>query len=128
MTGPIKPPAPPSGAPPVCTVDATTASSGADFRTDALTVPDTPRSREAAPLAGLDGVLGSIADELRSGKLTPEQAVEQLVGKMLASPMAGLLAPEARARLESVVRAQLADDPTLAALVADLGRARTGNR
>lgn len=125
MTGPIKPPAPPIGTTPPSTVDAPRDPSRADFRAEALTTPESPTQRRGAGEVGaVDSALASIANDLKSGRLSPDGAVEALVGRALQSPMAAALSPSARANLESVIRAQLADDPALAALVADLGRGR----
>lgn len=123
MTGPIKPPSTPGGATPASPVDSARETGRADFREEALTVPDRPGAAPEAA-SSLEPALAAIAKELREGRLQPSQAVDALVERVLQSPMARTLAPAARAQLETVVRAQLADDPALSALVADLGRGR----
>lgn len=126
MTGPIKPPSTPTGGPAATSaVETPKDASRADFRTEALTTPEIPSATRTAGGTGeLEGALATIAKDLQSGRIAPHQAVDALVGRVLDSPMAAALSPAARTKLESVVRAQLADDPTLAALVADLGRGR----
>ena len=73
-------------------------------------------------------MIRELADSIRSGATTKEQAVDTLVEKMLSSPMAVGLAPDARTRLEAVLRQQIAEDPALTTLVADLGRGITAGR
>jgi hypothetical protein len=85
------------------TLDATRAVSGAE-----------------APAAALDPA--AIAGALRAGALEPSGAVDALVQRALASPAARALGEAGRVELERSLRAALAHDPTLSAMVADLGR------
>ncbi|GAB4211309.1 MAG: hypothetical protein OHK0013_32900 [Sandaracinaceae bacterium] len=74
----------------------------------------------APQLGALDPV--AIAAGLRAGSLDPSGAVEALVQRALASPAARALGDAGRAELERSLRAALEHDPTLSAMVADLGR------
>ncbi len=72
-------------------------------------------------LAGAQGgEIAAIAREIRAGTLDPAAAVERLVQRALESKTAAGLAPAQKARLAEVLRAQLAQDPTLQALQRDL--------
>lgn len=64
----------------------------------------------------------ALAAALRSGAIQPAEAVEALVTRALASPIARGLSETARADLERMLRAALVEDPALVALGADLGR------
>jgi hypothetical protein len=64
----------------------------------------------------------AIAGALQSGALDPSGAVDALVQRALATPAARALEDAGRVELERSLRAALANDPTLSAMVADLGR------
>ncbi len=119
MTGPLKP----TGAPPVADsalgAGGPDAPSGAEFR-DALDATSASAPPEAP--APVDGELARIVEDVRAGRLDPAAAVDTLVARALASPMARGLAPAARAGLEAHLRATLAEDPVLRQLVGDLSR------
>lgn len=128
MTKSIKPPSS-IGTPVVTELPKSNETSRADFRADLVTTPDIPSVRETTPSVSRTvstgtAVTRALADELRAGRITPSEAVEAMVQGALASPMAKRLGPEALARLESVVREQLANDPALSALIGDLDRGR----
>lgn len=113
-------------------------SSGEGFRS-ALESGSPPEGRSsleaasaAAPAEGTpsttaasasEGVRG-IAAELRAGRIDASEAVERLLQRTLAGPAVGALPPAERARLESMLRASLAEDPTLASMQKDLSRGR----
>lgn len=67
------------------------------------------------------GEIAAIAREIRAGTLDPAAAVERLVQRALESKTAAGLPPAQKARLAEILRAQLAQDPTLQALQRDLG-------
>lgn len=54
---------------------------------------------------------------LDAGEITREQAIESLVSEALSAPAVSRLADAQRAELESIVRASLLEDPTLARLL-----------
>lgn len=85
---------------------------------------DRPSEASASAATGEVGELDQLAQQLESGALTAEQAIEALVERQLHSPAAQMLAPAQRAELESMLRARLAEDPTLIALGRDLSRGR----
>ena len=65
--------------------------------------------------------LRSLANEVQAGRMDASTAVDQLVQRVLAESAAASLPPEHRARLEQVLRSQLANDPALQALQKNLG-------
>lgn len=76
-----------------------------------------------ASSSATQGIEG-IAAELRAGRVDSSQAVEQLLTRALSSASARALPPAERARLESMLRSAIAEDPTLAAMQKDLTRGR----
>lgn len=96
------------------------ASSGEAFR-GAL---DAARPAEAA--RSVDGSRASDVAELaaavKGGAIEPSAVVDRLVERALAAPAARGLTDAGRAELERSLRSALAEDPTLLALQADLGR------
>ncbi|MBC7172480.1 MAG: hypothetical protein H5U40_08650, partial [Polyangiaceae bacterium] len=62
--------------------------------------------------------------EVEAGTIAPAEAVDALVARALASPMASALGPTARAGLEAHLRASLAADPVLGQMVEDLSKSR----
>ena len=119
MTGPIKPPGggsigvggpgDPSGPRP----------SGERFEAT-LDRVSAPKSDSIAPtpLAGAR----AISADLRAGRLEASAAVDRIVAEALASPMAAGLDRTSLAELEAHLRSQLAEDPTLQSMTADLDR------
>lgn len=131
MTGPIKRV---GGSPTIGETEAPEAASpSADFR-EALRPGETSASgasasgasasRGAAPIAGGTKV---IAEAVRRGELTTEQAIETLLAKAMTAA-AGLDGPR-RAELERLLRDALENDPVLVALKGDMDlRANEGSR
>jgi hypothetical protein len=77
---------------------------------------------DAGKTAGAAGDVASIANEIKAGTLSASDAVERLVQRALSSGAASMLPPAQKERLAELLRAQLAEDPTLQALQRDLGR------
>lgn len=81
---------------------------------------------EGARGGGAEGAhrseIAAIASEVRAGTLDAAGAVERLVQRALESSTAAGLPPAQKERLAELLRAQLAEDPTLQALQRDLGR------
>lgn len=129
MTGPVKPPSSPPGSSPIAPASSTPGAAGtvgaskASFREDLATTPELPTHRLLAS-ALADVKLGEIATAVREGRIGPAQVVDAIVERATSGPVASLLTPEARGRLEEMLRDRLAEDPALATLVADLGRIR----
>ena len=71
--------------------------------------------------AGRAAALQALAAEVRAGRMDTATAVDRLVLRVLSESAAASLPPEHRARLEEVLRAQLANDPALQALQKNLG-------
>ena len=91
---------------------------GEDFRATldaAREVGPAEAARGGADAAGL-------AAAVRSGELSPATVVDSLVERALSAPAARALSAPARADLERALRSALAEDPTLLAMQADLGR------
>lgn len=129
MSNSIKPPSGPIGTPVIPEQPKAGEASRADFRAELVTTPDIPSTRETGPSTPITGAGGidatkAITDDLRAGRITTAQAVDALVARALDTPMANALTPEAKQRLESVIRTQLVNDPALAALVSDLDKGR----
>lgn len=79
----------------------------------------------AAPAEGSRAaLLRSLAEDLRAGRIDPQQAVDRLVDRTLSSGAAASLPPARRAELEALLRSTLDEDPTLAAMQRDLSRGR----
>ena len=128
MTSPIKPP---GGAPPsrpevdASPAPATSREPAATSFSDALAgAAGVEPSASASSATGAPSVTGALADELRAGRIGPREAIEQLVARALASPTALALDPAGRQALAAHLRATLVEDPSLAAMVQDLERAR----
>jgi len=119
MSTPIKPPGDPSAS-----QDAVGASSGDSAEVEgasgafgAMVDGTSAQDGVAAPEAS---AVGGLENDLASGRLTADAAIEQLVQRALGSA-SGL--PEAhRAALEAQLRQALEGDPTLVALQEDLQR------
>jgi hypothetical protein len=82
---------------------------------------DATRPAEAVGAAGTLDAAG-IGAAIRAGSLEPSAAVDALVERALSAPSARALTEPARADLERSLRAALTGDPTLATMVAELGR------
>jgi hypothetical protein len=118
MTDPIKR----SGPSPVDPQSGAGAASGAEQpRTEAFR--EALEAQRAGATAPVSGELERLAQEVRAGRLTPEQVIDALVARQLASPPAALLSPAQRTQLEALLRSRLADDPTLVSMGLALGRA-----
>lgn len=133
MTTPIKPPSGPTAAAIASTLpdtDKLSEASRAGFREELeathATASTSIEGDGATTTAGAGGIGGPdpITEALRQGQISPAEAVNAMVQRALDSPLARTLAPNARAKLESALRTQLADDPALRSLVGDLDRAR----
>lgn len=126
MTSPIKPPGgTPPGAPDPSRVDGAGRAEGPreTFR-EALdrTSSDAGPAGATAP-PEVTGVR-AISDDVRTGRIDAEAAVDRLVARALSTPAARSLTEAARAELEADLRRSLAEDPTLLALTKDLARGR----
>ena len=73
------------------------------------------------PAAARANEIATIAAEIKAGTLEPSAAMELLVQRALSSGAAASLPPAQKERLAELLRAQLAEDPTLQALQRDLG-------
>ncbi len=62
----------------------------------------------------------AIASEIKAGTLGTSEAMERLVQRALSSGAAATLPPAQKERLAELLRAQLAEDPTLQALQREL--------
>lgn len=139
MSSAIKPPGAP-GTGPTAPVSGTpggpeqkeTSAAGEAFREELSKAPEVgsteaPRASSAtasnASLGRAD-LLRALADELRSGSVDPQQAVDRLIERALHTGPAAALPPARRAELEALLRTALAEDPTLAAMQRDLSRGR----
>ncbi|MBX7191977.1 MAG: hypothetical protein K1X94_07965 [Sandaracinaceae bacterium] len=80
------------------------------------------RSISSTEASGSVGSTAELAAAVKSGTIEPSAAVEQLVARALEAPAARGLTEAGRAQLERALRGALANDPTLLALQADLGR------
>ncbi len=67
-------------------------------------------------------LLQSLAADLAAGRIDGAQAVDRLVTATLGGGAAEALPSAERARLESMLRAALAEDPALVAMQKDLAR------
>jgi len=79
----------------------------------------------AAPAAGSTSQASgaqALTASLRSGELSPSQALDALVAQALQAGDAQRLEPAARAELEQHLRTMLAEDPSLQELTSDLSR------
>ncbi len=112
---------------------ATDVSRGEAFRGELSKAAETEGSKSsgATQRAGTENVgasraelLRGLAEELRTGQVGSEQAVDRLVERALSSGTARGLPPARRAELETLLRTALAEDPTLAAMQGDLSRGR----
>lgn len=85
---------------------------------------DATRPADATKEAGGAQSVGALelANAVKSGAMEPSAVIDRLVEKALAAPAAQRLTDEGRVELERALRAALAQDPTLLALQADLGR------
>ncbi|MBI5514226.1 MAG: hypothetical protein HY909_10685 [Deltaproteobacteria bacterium] len=71
-----------------------------------------------APASSAPGSAAQVVDELKAGRLSPDQAVERLVQ---AAVRQHAVPPAARANVEARIREALSRDPVLGALLRDLG-------
>lgn len=126
MTSSIKPPGSPGiPSPAGSPADAPKSTAEASFQ-DAIGDVANASSLEQVGGANAAGAAAQtspldLAARLQRGEITAAQAVDQLVEKALASPEAQLLGEAGRAQLEQHLRDELANDPSLEAMVGELG-------
>ncbi len=120
MSGPIRKVGGASGTPDVGDVGDVGGSDGDAFRASL----DATRPADATTGAGAPQSVGALelANAVKSGALEPSAVIDRLVEKALAAPAARSLTDQGRVELERALRSALAQDPTLLALQADLGR------
>jgi hypothetical protein len=123
MTGPIKPPGAPSTTPSIQDLarqdlGRAEGPARAEFRDQLAEGPTKAQSAGAVPTTELE----ALAARVRSGELSPGQAVDALVERALTSPMAAGLDDAGRAGLEAYLRAALEDDPVLSQMRGDVER------
>jgi hypothetical protein len=123
MTSPIKPPSGPPVAPLAGPSEGAAArpgsSAGEEFKASLdSAVGRSPASPGAAEASGVQALTAA----LRTGELSPAQALDALVAQALEAPDAQRLEPAARAELEQHLRTMLAEDPSLQELTSDLSR------
>ena len=124
MTGPIKPPGSPK-TPGISPTDGPTADKAGRSQENAEAFQAALSTNESsASSATAASPVESITSELEAGRIDGTEAVERLIATALEGPMAAQLDEAGRAALEEHLRSTLADDPNLAAMVADLD----GNR
>jgi hypothetical protein len=70
-------------------------------------------SASAAAPASVQSPSATLIAKLDAGEITREQAIDGMVAEALSAVGAGKLPAAQRAELEGVLRAALADDPTL---------------
>jgi hypothetical protein len=82
-------------------------------------VHDAAAAHAVAPAAAGQAQSPSAAllSRLDAGEITREQAIDGMVAEALSALGAGRLPPTQRSELEGVLRAALADDPTLNKLI-----------
>ena len=85
---------------------------------------DAARSKKADGAQATEGTWAAVVKDLKSGKISADQVIEQLADKQLQSPTAKMLPPVERAKLEAALRDALANDPAIAALLSDAGLSR----
>ena len=117
----IKPPTDPA-APPVSTETGATeeTAGGAEFQAllDAPAAGGVAGAADAggvSELSHVGGDLGPLVEQVRSGSLSVDGAVGQLVQRAIDN-LGAALDPTGRAELESLLRSALESDPTLIAL------------
>lgn len=76
----------------------------------------------AVTQTGATTSLAELASAVKSGAMEPSAVIDRLVEKALSAPAAQRLTDAGRVELERTLRSALAQDPTLLALQADLGR------
>ena len=85
-------------------------------KTEGTTGPAT----SARPEAGKDSVVRDIGQRLESGEITPQQAVDEVVVRVLDNRLGGA-SPKVRSEVESLMRDKLESDPLLKSKVDSLG-------
>lgn len=91
---------------------------------NATTSNATTSNATTSRTTGRADAVRALSDELRAGRVDPQQAIDRLVDRALSTGPAASLPPARRAELESLLRASLEEDPTLAAMQKDLSRGR----
>lgn len=119
MSGPIRKVGGTTGTPDVGDVGG---GDGEAFRAslDATRPADATKATGAATSTELSTT--ELASAVKSGAIEPSAVIDRLVEKALSAPAAQGLTDAGRLELERALRSALAEDPTLLALQADLGR------
>jgi hypothetical protein len=115
MSGPIRKVGGTTGTPDVSDVGG---GDGEAFRASL----DATRPADATKATGAATSITELASAVKSGALEPSAVIDRLVEKALSAPAAQGLTDAGRLELERALRSALAEDPTLLALQADLGR------
>lgn len=118
MTDSIKPPSRPTSVAPSATQDSPAPAASEAFRA----------SLEAAGV-GAEGIgptspIGRVAEAVRSGDLSAQEAGVALIRELVSGSLAAGLNAAQRTELEQLLRDALEDDPGLQAWMNELGRAR----
>ena len=82
---------------------------GALEKTESATGPATPARTEAAK----GGLVGDIGQRLESGEITAEQAVDEVVVRVLDNQLGEGASPKLRSEVETLMRDKLESDPLL---------------
>lgn len=106
MSASIRPPGGPTG-PAAIDGPSEAAPSGA------AVVGETAAPGAAVAASELQSPSAAMLSRLDAGEVTREQAIDGMVAEALSALGAGRLPPAQRSELEGVLRAALADDPTL---------------
>jgi hypothetical protein len=93
-------------------------TSGPGFREVAAS--DAPQGAQQAEASGGADPVAQLAEAVRSGQLSPEQAIDQLVERT-AARLGGQLDASRRAELTAVLREAIDTDPVLAELKESFG-------
>ncbi|MBK6808247.1 MAG: hypothetical protein IPG81_04970 [Sandaracinaceae bacterium] len=97
-------------------------SAGEEFRASLDAADGVAGHASAAGGAAEASGVQALTAALRTGELSPAQALDALVAQALQAPDAQRLEPAARAELEQHLRTMLAEDPSLQELTSDLSR------
>jgi len=86
------------------------------------TVTSSAAPDAASAASGPSGASAILAEQLKTGTLTAAQVIDAVVAQAIDSARAQGLPASERENLESILRAALVDDPTLAGLGRELER------
>jgi hypothetical protein len=92
------------------------AFAGALEKTEATTAPPPP-ARSGGPVNPL---VGNIGERLESGEITPKEAVDEVVGRVLDQQLGAGASSQVRSQVESHLMDQLENDPRLKRMVDSL--------